>query len=46
MYVDVLPAHVSVHHVHAWFLGSPEEGAGPMELELQTIVTSHVGAGN
>ena len=35
-----------VHHMHAWSLQRSEEGEQPLELELQTVVRHHVGAGN
>jgi hypothetical protein len=43
--MDVLPAHMYVHHVHAWCLLRSEEDtglSGTVELE----VSHHVGAGN
>jgi hypothetical protein len=35
-----------VCHMYAWCPWRPEEGATPLELELQMIVSCCVGAGN
>lgn len=37
--------HMSVHNTCAWCLWRPEKGAGSL-VEYQTVVRSHVGAGN
>ena len=44
--VSILPPSKSLHQMHTWYLWRPEEGTDPLELELQTIVSHHVGAGN
>lgn len=37
--------HRTVYHTHAWQLRRPEEGSIFPELELQTAVSHHMGAG-
>ena len=44
--MNVLPAGVYVSHTHAWYVRRSEEGPVSLELELWSIVHSHVGAGN
>ena len=34
------------HHVLSWCPQSTEESAGPLDPELQRVVSHHVGAGN
>ena len=38
--------YLSVHRVYAWSLQKPERALGPLELELQMVVSCHVGTGN
>jgi hypothetical protein len=38
MYVNVLPVHICVNHMHA--------SKDPLELGLQVVVSHHVSAGN
>lgn len=45
-WMDVLPAGMSVHHLYAWCPWSPKRVSGPLRLELQTVVSHLVGAGN
>ena len=40
-----LPVFLSVHHIHAVH-EEPEKSVNPLELELQKVVSCHVGAGN
>lgn len=35
-----------VHHMRAWYPQKPEETSDPLELELQAVVSRHVGAGH
>lgn len=44
MCIGVLPACISVHHMCAVLVES--RGSDPLDLELQTLVSSHVGAGD
>lgn len=44
--MDILPAHKSVHHVHAWYQWRPEEGIRFLELELQIVINYYMGTGN
>jgi hypothetical protein len=44
MCMDVLPAGMSVHHLHAWGQGGQKRALD--SLESQTGVSCHVGAGN
>jgi hypothetical protein len=47
MGVGVLPAVImSVHHIHSWWQWRPERTSEPLVLELQTIMSHHVGIGN
>lgn len=39
--VNVLPAGVYVHHIHAWCVRRSEEGIGHLELELWLTVSSY-----
>ena len=41
----VLPACMSVYHVCAWCLWRSEEESDDLELEFQTVVSCHEGAG-
>lgn len=41
-----LPACVPVHHTQAWYLEKPEECIRTLELELQMVTSSFVGARN
>lgn len=41
-----LPACVSVHHICAWCPRRSEEALGPLELQLQRVVSHQVDAGN
>lgn len=41
---NVLPACRFVHGVYAWCPQKPERALGPLGLELQTVVSYHVGA--
>lgn len=41
--VVVLPACMSVHYMHAWYLQKPEKATDLPELELQVIVRYNVG---
>jgi hypothetical protein len=43
--VDILLACMSVQHVHL-ALGGQKRTSDPLRLELQMIVSCHVGAGN
>ena len=45
MFVSLFPTRVSVYDVCSWFLWRPEEGID-LGLELPTVVSCHVGAGN
>ena len=48
-YVCVLPACMYVHTVYAWYLVPREariECQSSLELEVQMVVSHHVGAGN
>ena len=38
--------HVCLHPLIAYWLWRPEEGSDPLDLELQMVVSCHVGAGN
>lgn len=46
MFMGVLPTHMSVDRMLAWFLRRPEEDLEPLELELQTTICHNVDAGN
>lgn len=41
-----LPAWMSVHHLCVSSPQRPEDTLGPLELELKTVVSYHVGDGN
>ena len=41
-----LSAHTCVNLGHTWCPLRPEETAGPLELQLQTVTSCHVDAGN
>lgn len=43
--MSALLAYMSVHHIHAWHPQMSEE-EGPMGLELQMVMSNHMGAGN
>lgn len=43
MFMDVLPACMSVHHMRVWCRGGQRRVSDPLELELQTVVSHHVG---
>lgn len=43
--VGALPTYMSKHHASSWYLWRPEV-LDPVELELQVVVSYHVGAGN
>lgn len=43
---NVLSTCVSVHHVYAWYQWGPEEDIGFLGLELETVVSHCMGAGN
>ena len=45
MYMSVLSSCLSVHRVCS-VLGGQKRASDSLELELQTVVNSHVGAGN
>lgn len=45
MYV-VLPTCMPVHHLSFCFVQEPEKGVKSLELQLQMVVSHHVGAGN
>lgn len=47
MGVGVLPTYLSVKpHICAWYVpGGQKRALDPLKLELQTIVSHHVGAG-
>lgn len=34
---------MSVHPIHSWYLRKLEEALDPLELELQEVVSCHVG---
>jgi hypothetical protein len=40
MYVGILPACMSMHHICAWCLQIIEDGLRPLELKLQMVVTT------
>ena len=42
MCIDVLPACVSVHYVHTWHPGSPEEGASSPGAGVTDCKEPHV----
>lgn len=44
--LNVLSTCVSVHHVYAWYQWGPEEDIGFLGLELETVVSHCMGAGN
>lgn len=46
MCMGVLPEHMSVHHVHSDAQGDQKKALDFLELELQTVATCHVAAGN
>lgn len=46
MFVGVLSACVSAHHVRDWDPWKPRAALDPQKLEVQTAVSSCVGAGN
>lgn len=47
MYVSYLLVHMYVHYVHSWYLRVLEKGIlYSLNLELQRIVSYHVGSGN
>jgi len=45
MCMSILPACMSVHHVHACCLCRPDESIGSLGLEFKTVVSFHVGVG-
>lgn len=46
MGMNVLYARIYVHHAGAWYPQRSEEVLDPLELELQKVVSWHMGAGN
>ena len=46
MCMGILSAHMLVQDVHPCYTQKPEEQSEPLELELQTVVSYYVGAGN
>ena len=44
--MGVLLVGMPAHHMCAWCLWGPEEGADPSELELQIVMSHQVGRGN
>lgn len=47
MYMDIMPACISVYRFHAWLPeGQKMASDHPLELLLQTVVSYHVGAEN
>lgn len=46
MCMGFLPACLCMHHVHAGSLGGQKRALNSLELELQAVVSHHVGAGN
>lgn len=46
MCMAVLPACISMCHVCVWCCGGQWKASGGLELELQTVVSHHVQAGN
>jgi hypothetical protein len=47
MYANVLSAHASTHHMHAWLFAEVRRRQQiPLELKLWMIVTYHVSAWN
>lgn len=45
MCVNILPAGLPVHHLHAWYQQKPE-ALKTLGLEFQTVVSCHVGTDN
>ena len=43
---DVFPKSMSVHHVHEYCPGIPDEALDPMALALQTVVSAMLVLGN
>lgn len=43
--MSVLPTFMSLYHMRAWFSQRPEED-DLLGLELEKVVSRHVGAGN
>lgn len=35
--------NVCLHHMHAWYLKKPEKTLDSLKLELETVVSHHVG---
>lgn len=46
MYMSALPTSTSEYNLCTWCLWNLEEGFNPLEMELQTVVSCHMGAGN
>lgn len=46
IYLNVLPACMSMFYMHVWCPQRPEGVLGPLELELPRIVIHHMNAGN
>lgn len=44
--MSALPAHMYMHHIHAWHPKKSEGGIGSQEQELQGVVSHHVCAQN
>lgn len=44
--MSVVTAHIYVHHMHTWCLQRSERVLELLELELEMVVSHHVGAGN
>lgn len=44
MYMEILPAHISVHHMYAWCQRGEKRTMYVRELELQMFVSHKVGA--
>lgn len=43
MCIDILPACISLHHMHVWNLQRPKEDTlDPLELEIEQVVSFHV----
>jgi hypothetical protein len=43
MCMNVLPASIYVHHVHACYLRQSEGGFDSLELEMRMVMNHHVG---
>jgi hypothetical protein len=44
--MGALPIDICMHHACVWCLGIPQKGVDTLEMELETVVSCHVGAGN